>query len=52
MSNPTVGDVHVERPLSNISVAYRNPEYIFDQIFPTVSVQKKSDVYFVKGDTI
>ena len=49
MTMPTLHDVHVERPLTNISIAYRNGEYIFDQVFPVVSVQKKSDVYWTFG---
>lgn len=47
MSRPTTYDVHVNRPLSQISVAYRNTAYIADQVFPMVQVEKKSDLYFV-----
>jgi hypothetical protein len=32
--------------MSNISIAFGNSEYIADQVFPVVPVQKKSDVYF------
>ena len=46
---PTVYQVHVNRPLSSISVAYRNDAYIADQIFPIVPVDKKSDLYFTFG---
>lgn len=49
MARPTVSDVHVNRPLSNISVAYSNAEFIADQVFPLVSVEKKSDSYFTFG---
>jgi len=47
MARPTVRDVHIDQPLTNISIAYRNDKYIADQIFPIVPVAKKSDVYFV-----
>ena len=47
MPRPTVYDVHVNRPLTNVSIAYRNAQYIADQVFPMVQVQKKSDQYFV-----
>lgn len=46
MPNPTQRDVHVNQPLTNISIAYRNAAYIGDQVFPIVSVAKQTDVYF------
>jgi len=46
MARPTVRDVHLERALTNISIAYRNGEYIADQVFPIVQVEKRSDYYF------
>lgn len=52
--NPTAGDVHVNAPLTNISIAYMQNASMFiaDKVFPTVPVQKQSDRYFVypKGD--
>lgn len=52
MANPSVHDVHIDGPLANISIAYKNESYIADQVFPNVPVTKKSDKYFVfsKGD--
>jgi len=47
MPRPTLRDVHVNRPLTNVSIAYRNDEYIGAEVFPIVPVQKKSDLYFV-----
>ena len=47
MANPTLRDVHVDQPMTRISIAYRNAAYIADQVFPIVPVEKKSDVYFV-----
>ncbi len=47
MATPTTRDVHVDQPMTRISIAYRNADYIADQIFPRIPVDKKSDVYFV-----
>ena len=44
---PTVRDVHVDRPLTNVSIAYRNAGYIASQVFPVVPVNKMSDKFFV-----
>lgn len=45
---------HVDRPLTNISVAYMQDasEFIADKIFPKIPVAKQSDTYFVydRGD--
>jgi hypothetical protein len=48
MPQPTPGDVHVNGPLTNISVAYVQDQtnYIADQVFPLVPVAKQSDLYF------
>ena len=48
MPNPTRGDVHVNRPLTNISIAYlqRAIAFISSQVFPNIPVQKQSDSYF------
>jgi len=47
MPSPTARDVHVNQPLTRISIAYRNADYIADQIFPIVPVDKQTDCYFV-----
>lgn len=46
--NPTQGDVHVNRPLTNISIAYIQDEgnFIADKVFPNIPVLKQSDRYF------
>lgn len=45
---PGLGDVHVDRPLTNVSVAYiqRAEGFVADRVFPRVPVGKKSDKYF------
>ncbi len=42
-AQPTASDLHIDRLLTNISIAYLNPTYIADQIFPMVKVMKQSD---------
>jgi len=46
---PLPGDVHVNRPLTNMSVAYIQDQknFIADKVFPIVPVEKQSDRYFV-----
>lgn len=48
MGQPTRSDVHVNRPLTNISIAYiqNANDFIADKVFPIVPVQKQSDRYF------
>lgn len=49
MSQPTRGDVHVNRPLTTLSIAFMNQpnDFIADKMFPVVPVAKQSDSYFV-----
>lgn len=47
MANPTSQQVHIDNALTNISIAYRNANYIADSIFPNVPVQYISNKYFV-----
>uniref|UniRef100_A0A6M3J7P0 Putative capsid protein n=1 Tax=viral metagenome TaxID=1070528 RepID=A0A6M3J7P0_9ZZZZ len=47
MAQPTPSDVHIDAALSNISIAYKNDNYVGDQLFPIVPVDKQSDYYFV-----
>jgi hypothetical protein len=44
MPQPTYRDLHVDQPLTNISIGYKNANYIADEIFPIVPVMKKSDI--------
>lgn len=48
MPNPQISDVHVNRPLTMLSVAFMQSatEFIADRVFPTVPVSKRSDSYF------
>jgi hypothetical protein len=48
MPKPTSGDVHVNRPLTNISVAFMQDQknFVASQVFPNIPVQSKSDVFF------
>jgi hypothetical protein len=44
---PLKSQLHVNQILSNVSVQYKNEEYIWDKVFPTVMVGKDSDLYRV-----
>ena len=44
---PVQGPIHVDRPLTNISIAYKSEGLISDQLFSVVPVLKESDTYFV-----
>lgn len=47
MPQPTVFDVHVDRPLTNISIAYiqEQDHFIATKVFPVLPVDKKSNSY-------
>ena len=44
---PLPQDVHVDRPLSNFAVEYKNEKMIAGSVMPVVQVDKKSDEYFI-----
>lgn len=44
---PYFNTIHVNQPLTNVSVKYQWAEGIADMVFPQVPVQKESDVYFI-----
>lgn len=46
MAQPTPQSVHIDQALSNVSMAYKNDNYVADLIFPLVKVDKQSDYYF------
>jgi hypothetical protein len=54
MPNPTQADLHVNVPLTNVSVAYMQSAdaFISTKVFPRVPVQKQSDLYwkYTKSD--
>lgn len=54
MPQPVSGDVHVNTPLTNISVAWvqNATNFVADKVFPIVPVEKQSDLYyeFDRGD--
>lgn len=47
MPNPTGSDLHVNRPLTAVSVRYATNagKYIADKVFPRVPVDKRSDLF-------
>jgi hypothetical protein len=48
MPQPTLTDVHVDRVLTNVSIAYIQDQrnYLATQVFPVVHVEQKSGVYY------
>lgn len=52
--NPTPGDVHVNTPLTNISIAFLQnaANFVASRVFPNIPVTKQSDRYYVydRGD--
>lgn len=40
-------DVHIDAALSNMAVAYKNGNYIAEDIFPSIPVSKQSDKYYI-----
>jgi hypothetical protein len=44
---PLKNQLHVNQLLSNVSVQYRNEEYIWDKVFPQIPVKKDTDYYRV-----
>ncbi len=44
---PLKNQLHVNQLLSNVSVQYKNQEYLWDKIFPIIPVKKDSDLYRV-----
>lgn len=47
MPSPTTQQVHIDNALTNISIAYKNTNYVGDRVFPRVPVQYISNKYFV-----
>ena len=48
MPQPSSTDVHVDAPLTNLSVGFKNDmnSFVADKVFPTVPVAKQTDKFF------
>jgi hypothetical protein len=48
MTQPTARAVHVDQPLTNISIAFLQnaSNFVASRVFPNIRVQKQSDVYY------
>jgi hypothetical protein len=44
---PDISAVHIDQALTEVSVAYRNTQYVADSVFPVVPVTKQSNKYFI-----
>src|ERR1700675_1469087 len=51
MAQPTLTDVHVNVPLTNLSLLYAQEEkaFVARRVFPGIPVQRASDRYYVFG---
>lgn len=49
MAGPTPSDLHVNRPLTNVTIAFmqNSNEFIADKVFPNIGVDHKSDSFYV-----
>lgn len=47
-TQPSRSDVHVNRPLTNISIAFmqKSENFVANRVFPNIPVSKQSDAYF------
>lgn len=43
---PTLNDIHIDKPMTQISIAYRPTNFAITQM-PAVNVEKESDKYFI-----
>lgn len=52
MPQPGISDVHQNAVMTQLSIAYKNPRYIADQVLPGIKVAKQADDYYIftKGD--
>ncbi len=48
-TSPSRGDVHINAPLTNLSIAYLQSatNFVASRVFPNIPVTKQSDAYFV-----
>lgn len=46
---PQLGQVHIDTALTALSIAYTNPGYVGEVVFPAIPVDKRSDKWFVYG---
>lgn len=49
MAQPTRTQVHIDKPLTNMSIAYKQDVagFVADSVFPSIEVDKQSDKFFV-----
>ena len=47
MARAAGSDLHVDVPLSNLTIGYMNSKYIADDIFPKVPSDSQSDMYYI-----
>ncbi len=43
------GNTHIDKLLTNVSVGYQNEDFVGEMLFPSVGVNKQSDLYYIHG---
>lgn len=53
MPNPTINSVHIDRALTNISIAYKQSvgDFVSERVFPLIPTDKQSNKYFIYDRT-
>ena len=46
---PVIQEIHINQPLTNLSIAFRQEGAIGRELFPTVKVKKESDIFYKYG---
>lgn len=49
MAAPNKGDIHINAPLSTLSVMYKNDTLVGEKLFPPIPTDKDSNLYFIYG---
>lgn len=44
---PKRANIHIDAPLSNLAIQYRNLQFVADMVLPVLPVEKESDKYYV-----
>ncbi len=47
---PQLGQVHIDQPLTNVSIRYANDSYIGEVVAPAIPIDKRSGKIFVYGE--
>lgn len=46
---PGTSDVHIDSALTDVSLRYNNADYVAEEVFPVIPVNKQSNKYYIYG---